>query len=187
MSLWLGALLPNCLLHRGISLLLSNTRVCLCLFRTWSPLLMLRRKLRPRTDDLKELRVKPAPTWCIRSRHMAKAKLSRIRITASQSKLLHLRRRRKIRRMRIVSCADLMIIGQRSTQTTKEGNLIVSRRLRTWLYPALEAELVGMVIYPMFFHCFNLPLGGLILVQMFMCVLMLRYSLLTRSPGILPC
>jgi hypothetical protein len=31
------------------------------------------------------------------------------------------------------------------------------------------------------FQCFNLPLGGLILVQMFMCVLMLRCSLLTRS------
>jgi hypothetical protein len=44
----------------------------------------------------------------------AKAKLSRIRITASQNKLLHLRRRRIIRRMRVVSCADLLIIGQRS-------------------------------------------------------------------------
>jgi hypothetical protein len=45
--------------------------------------------------------------------HMAKVKtkLSRIRITARQSKLLPLRRRRKIRRMMIVSCADLLIIG----------------------------------------------------------------------------
>jgi hypothetical protein len=93
---------------------------------------MLRRKLGPRTDDLKELRVKPAPTWCTRSRHMAKAKakLSRIRIIASQSKLLPLRRRRrrKIWRMKVVSCADLLIIGQRSAQTAKEENLNLDRR-----------------------------------------------------------
>jgi hypothetical protein len=58
---------------------------------------MLRRKLESRTDDLKELGVKPAPTWCTSRRHMAKekAKLSRIRITVSQSKLLPLRRRKK--------------------------------------------------------------------------------------------
>jgi hypothetical protein len=148
---------------------------------------MLRRKLRPRTDDLKELRAKPAPTWCTSSRHMtkAKAKLGKIRITTSQSKLLPLRRRRKIRRMIIVSCTDLLVIGQRSAQIAKEENINLSRRLRTWLYPALEVKLVGMVIYHMFFQCFNLPLGGLILVQTFMCVLMLHYSLLTRSPEIL--
>jgi hypothetical protein len=114
---------------------------------------MLRRKLEPRMDDLKELRVKPAPTWCTSRRHMtkAKAKLSRIRITASQSKLLTLRRRRKTRRLRVVSCVNLLIIGQRSAQTAKEENLNLSIRLQTWLYPALEVELVGMVIYPMFF------------------------------------
>jgi hypothetical protein len=117
----------------------------------------------------------------------ANAKLSRIRITTSQSKLLPLRIRRKIRRMRVVSCVDLLIIGQRSAQTAKEENPNLSRRLRTWLYPALEVELVGMIIYPMLFQCFNLPLGVLILMQMFMCVLMLRYSLLTRSSGILLC
>jgi hypothetical protein len=50
----------------------------------------------------------------------AKAKLSRIRITASQNKLLPLRRRGKLRRMRVVSCADLLIIGQRSAQTAKK-------------------------------------------------------------------
>jgi hypothetical protein len=127
---------------------------------------MLRRKLGPRKDDLKELRVKPAPTWCTSRRHIAKvkAKLSRIRITTSQNKLLSLRRRRRIRRMILVLCADLLIIRQRSAQTAKEENLNLSRRLRTWLYPALEVELVGKVIYPMFFQCFNLPLGGLILV-----------------------
>jgi hypothetical protein len=104
-------------------------------------------------NDLKELRVKLAPTWCTSRRHMAKAKakLSRIRITASQSKLLPLRRKRKIRRLRVVSCANLLIIGQRSAQTAKEENLNLSIRLQTWLYPALEVELVGMVIYPMFF------------------------------------
>jgi hypothetical protein len=92
---------------------------------------MLRRKLRRRIDDLKELRVKPAPTWCTSRRHMVKAKvkLSKIRITASQSKQLPLRRR--IRRMRVVSCAALLIIGQRSVQTTKEENINLSRRLRT--------------------------------------------------------
>jgi outer membrane biosynthesis protein TonB len=61
---------------------------------------MLRRKLRLRMDDLKELRVKLVPTWCTSRRHMAKAKLSRIRITTSQRKLLPLRRRRRRRRRR---------------------------------------------------------------------------------------
>jgi hypothetical protein len=112
---------------------------------------MLGRKLRLRTDDLKELRVKPVPTWCTSHSHMAKAKkkLSKIRITTSQIKLLPLRRR--IRRMRVASCMDLRIIGQRSFQIAKEENLNLSRRLRTWLYPALEMELVGTIIYPMFF------------------------------------
>jgi hypothetical protein len=92
---------------------------------------MLRRKPGPRTDDLKELRVKPVPTWCTSHRHMTKikAKLSRIRITTRQNKLLPLRRRRKIRRMRVVLCADLLIIGQRSVQTAKEENLNLSKRL----------------------------------------------------------
>jgi hypothetical protein len=57
---------------------------------------MLRRKLRPRMDDLKELVVKLVPTWCTSCSHMAKAKAkpSRIR-TTSQSKLLPLRRRKR--------------------------------------------------------------------------------------------
>jgi hypothetical protein len=116
-----------------------------------------------------------------------KGKAKQNQNNSNQSKLLPLRRRKKISRMRVVSCADLLIIGQRSAQTAKEENLNLIRRLRTWLYPALEVELLGMVIYPMFFQCFNLPLGGLILVQTFMCVLMLRYSLLSRSLGILSC
>jgi hypothetical protein len=81
---------------------------------------------------------------------------------------------------------DLLIIGYRSVQTIKEENINLSRRLRTWLYPASKVELVGTVIYPMFFQYFDLLLGGLILVQMFMCVLMFRCSLLTRSLEILP-
>jgi hypothetical protein len=70
---------------------------------------MLRRKLGLKTDDLKELRVKPVPTWCTSHSHMAKAKakISRIRITTSQSKLLPSRIRRRIRRMRVTSCAYL--------------------------------------------------------------------------------
>jgi hypothetical protein len=43
----------------------------------------------------------------------AKKKLSRIRITISQSKLLTLRRRRIRRRMRVALCADLLIIGKK--------------------------------------------------------------------------
>jgi hypothetical protein len=35
---------------------------------------MLRRNLGPRTDSLKELRIKPVPTWCTSHSHMAKAK-----------------------------------------------------------------------------------------------------------------
>jgi hypothetical protein len=56
---------------------------------------MSRRKFGLRMDDLKEIRVKPVPTWCTSHSHMAKAKakLSIIRITTSQSKLLTLRRR----------------------------------------------------------------------------------------------
>jgi hypothetical protein len=154
--------------------------------------LILRRKLELRTNDLKEMRVKPTSIWCTSHSHMTKAntKLSRIRITASQSKQLPLiirrRERRRIRRMRVASCADLLIIEQKSVQTAKEENLNLNRRLQIWLYPALEVELVDMVIYAMFFQCFNLSLGGLILVQTFMCVLMLHYSLLTRSLRILP-
>jgi hypothetical protein len=79
---------------------------------------MLRRKLRLRMNDLKELGVKPVSIWCTSRSHMAKtkvkakAKLSRIRIIISQSKLLPLRRRRRRRRrMRVASCADLLIIG----------------------------------------------------------------------------
>jgi hypothetical protein len=79
---------------------------------------MLRRKLRLRMDDLKEPRVKLVQTWCTSRNYMtkakAKAKLSRIRIITSQNKLLPLRRRRRIRRMRVASCVDLLIIGQRS-------------------------------------------------------------------------
>jgi hypothetical protein len=58
-----------------------------------------------------------------------KAKLSRIIITTSQSNLLPLRKRRRIRRRMITSCADLQFIGQRSVQTAKEENLNLSRRL----------------------------------------------------------
>jgi hypothetical protein len=115
---------------------------------------------------------------------MAKVKLNKIRIT-NQSNLLPLRRR-IIRRMRVASCADLWIIGQRSVQIIKEDNLNLSRRLKAWLYLTLEIKLVGTVIYHMFFQYFNIPFDGLILMQTFIYVLMLRYSLRTRSPEILP-
>jgi hypothetical protein len=39
------------------------------------------------------------------------------------------KKKKKIRRMRVVSCANLLIIGQRSVQITKEENLNLSRRL----------------------------------------------------------
>jgi hypothetical protein len=83
-------------------------------------------------DDLKELRIKPVPTWCNNRSHTtkAKAKVSRIRITTSQSKLLPLTtRRRRMRRMRVGLCVDLLIIGQRSVQTAMEENLNLSRKL----------------------------------------------------------
>jgi hypothetical protein len=70
---------------------------------------VLRRKLGLRTNDLKELRVKPVPIWCTSRSHIAKAKvkINRIRIITSQNKLVPLRRRRRIRKMRVASCADL--------------------------------------------------------------------------------
>jgi uncharacterized protein YwbE len=48
---------------------------------------MLRRKLRLRTDDLKEPRVKPVLTRCTSHSHMAKvkAKLSRIKIKQAKA------------------------------------------------------------------------------------------------------
>jgi hypothetical protein len=92
---------------------------------------MLRRKLKLKMGDLKELRVKPVSTWCTSHSDMAKAeaKLSRIKITTSQSKLLPLRRRRRRRRRMVASCVDLLIIGHISVQTSKEENLNLSRRL----------------------------------------------------------
>jgi hypothetical protein len=80
---------------------------------------MLRRKLRLKTDDLKELRVKPVSTWCTSHSHMTKEKLSKIKRIISQSKLLPLRRRIIIRMMMVVSCANLPIIGQRIIQIAK--------------------------------------------------------------------
>jgi hypothetical protein len=100
---------------------------------------MLRRRLGLRTDDLNELRVKPVPTWCTSRSHMAKAKakLSRIRITINQSKLLHLKRRRRIWRMRVASCADLMMAkkcpnckGKKSQPEQKTVNMVVSNSER---------------------------------------------------------
>jgi hypothetical protein len=90
---------------------------------------MLRRKVRLRMDDLKELKAKPVPTWCTSHSHMAMTKLRRNRITISQNKLLPLRRRRRIRRRMAALCADLLIIGQRSVQTAKKENLNLSKRL----------------------------------------------------------
>jgi hypothetical protein len=73
----------------------------------------------------------------LQSHDKAKTKLSRIRITTSQSKLLSLRRRRRRggggrrrrMRMRVASCADLRTIGQKSVQIAKEENLNLNRRL----------------------------------------------------------
>jgi hypothetical protein len=113
--------------------------------------------------DLKELRVKPVPTWCTSHSHMERAKASRTWITISQRKILPSRRRRIRRRMRVASCVVPLIIGQRTAQTGKEENINMRRRLRTW-WLELEMELVGILIYPSFFQCFNLPLGGLILM-----------------------
>jgi hypothetical protein len=62
----------------------------------------------------------------------------------------------------------------------RKEKLNLSRRIRTWR-PTLEMELVGTVIYIMFFQCFNLPLGNLILVQMF--ILMLFYFFLQGCMG----
>jgi hypothetical protein len=48
------------------------------------------------------------------------------------------------------------------------------------------AILMGMVNYLLFFWYFNLPLGGLIQVLTFMCVLISLCSILTRPHGIPP-
>jgi hypothetical protein len=74
---------------------------------------MLRRKLGLKMDDLKELRVKPVPTWCTSCSHMAraKAKESKTRITISQSKILPSKRRRIKRRMWVALCVVPLIIG----------------------------------------------------------------------------
>jgi hypothetical protein len=46
----------------------------------------------------------------------------------------------------------------------KERKPQPEQKTTNWLYPELEMELVGTVIYSMFFQSFNLSLGGLILV-----------------------
>jgi hypothetical protein len=58
---------------------------------------MLRRELGLKMDDQKDLRVKPVPTWCTSHSNIARAMASKTRITTSQSKLLHSRRRRRIK------------------------------------------------------------------------------------------
>jgi hypothetical protein len=73
-------------------------------------------------DDIKELRVKLVPTCCTSHSHMTKTKvkLSRIRIITSQSKLLPLRRIIIMRRIRVASCADLLIIGQKMSKSQRK-------------------------------------------------------------------
>jgi hypothetical protein len=44
---------------------------------------MLRRKLRVRTDDLKELMLKPMPIWYTSCSYMKNIKLSRFKITTN--------------------------------------------------------------------------------------------------------
>jgi hypothetical protein len=106
---------------------------------------MLRRQLGPKMDDLKQLRVKPVPTWCNSHSHMARAKASRTRIATSQTKVLPSRRRIRWR-MRVASCAVPLSLGKevpklqrRKPQLEQKTANIVTR--------ALEMELVGMVIY----------------------------------------
>jgi hypothetical protein len=53
--------------------------------------------------------------------------------------------------MIVALSVDLLIIRQRSVQIIKEEDLNLSRRMQTWLYSALEVELVDTVIYPIFF------------------------------------
>jgi hypothetical protein len=93
-----------------------------------------------------------------------------------------LSRRRSSRKVKAILCVDLLIIRQRSAHTTKEGSLDLSRRLRI-RSPWLEWKPVGIILYLQFFQYFNLLVGGLILVQMFMCVLMLPCFFLPDHSG----
>jgi hypothetical protein len=72
---------------------------------------MSRRKLRLRTNDLKELRVKPVPTWCINRSHMIKAK---------EKQTTTFKKKKKIRRTRVTSCANLLIIGQEVSKSQRK-------------------------------------------------------------------
>jgi hypothetical protein len=93
-------------------------------------------------------------------------------------------KKKKFKEGQAILCVDLPIIGQRSAHTAKEGILHLSRRLRT-RSPWLERKPAGIILYLRFFQYFNLLVGGLIPVQMFMCVLILSYFLLTRPLRIL--
>jgi hypothetical protein len=114
------------------------------------------------------------PTWCKSLTAKARARERR-----PSHSLPLLSRKRNLRKVKAILCVDLPIIWQRSAHTANEGSLHLSRRLRT-RSPWVEWKPVGIILCLWFFQYFNLLVGGLILVQMFMCILMLPCFLLTR-------
>jgi hypothetical protein len=77
---------------------------------------MFRRKLVSSTGDLRLLKVKAVPTWCINLNVIA---TERARERIPSPSLLVLLRRRK-RRVKATSCVVILIFGQRSVQTINE-------------------------------------------------------------------
>jgi hypothetical protein len=74
--------------------------------------------------DLSLLRARLVPTWC--KNLMAKARAREKRPSRS---LPLFSRRRNSSKIKAVLYVDILIIGQRSAHTAKEGNLHLSRRL----------------------------------------------------------
>src|SRR6185437_11630227 len=138
---------------------------------------MLRRRREQRTYVGKELLVLQVPilfrrTTPTRTRKSHRRTNQRLR----RQPLLRRRRRREL-----AMCALVRITLLQSVRTAK------ATTPPTWLLASLE-ELRGTVIYYLlFFQSLVHPSGGLTLVLIFMFVLMLLCSLLTRPAGLPPC
>src|SRR6185436_17053193 len=137
---------------------------------------MLRRRREQRTYVGKELLVLQVPIL-FRRTTPTRTRKSHRRTNQRLRRQPLLRRRRR----ELAVCALVRITLLQSVRTAK------ATTPPTWLLASLE-ELRGTVIYYLlFFQSLVHPSGGLTLVLIFMFVLMLLCSLLTRPAGLPPC
>ena len=140
-------------------------------------LLMLKRRREQKTYVGKELLVLQVPILFRRTTPTRRKSHRRTNQRLRRQPLLRRRRRRR----ELAMCALVRITLLQSVRTAK------ATTPPTWLLASLE-ELRGTVIYYLLFFQFLVhPSGGLTLVLIFMFVLMLLCSLLTRPAGLPPC